>query len=69
MEMCHKLPMPCAPRCFPVLVLAIRPQTSKQFTVVQIPVDFKDSVRAMYSSGRNKHVFNRGMKKKKAVVG
>lgn len=51
-EMCHKLPSPAAPRCFPVLVLTAS-VSNDEFIAVTLPVNISTFPGAFYSNGRN----------------
>lgn len=50
--MCHSLPGPLSPRCFPVLVLTASTSPTS-FLAVTVPVDLSSLERAYYSTGRN----------------
>ncbi|KAK5952752.1 hypothetical protein OHC33_006345 [Knufia fluminis] len=52
-EMCHKLPTPLNPRCFPVLV-ATASVSPDEFIAVTVPVDITRCPSAFYSTGRNR---------------
>ena len=66
-EMCHAIPAPLQPRCFPVLVCtASLSETS--FIVVTIPVDLGPEL-GYYSAGKNSSSETDSQKKKRTVVG
>jgi Protein of unknown function (DUF3074) len=50
--MCHSLPGPLSPRCFPVLVLTAY-TTPTSFLAVTVPVNLSTLDIAYYSTGRN----------------
>lgn len=52
-EMCHKLPSPTGPRCFPVLVITASVSES-EFLAVTLPVDMRNYPGAFYSNKRNR---------------
>jgi len=66
--MCHTLPFPLSPRCFPILVLtAFIPPTS--FLAVTVPVNLPPTLpAAYYSSGRNTADPSSSPKQKKTPV-
>ena len=51
-EMCHAIPPPLAPRCFPVLVLTASTSPTS-FIAVTIPLDLSLLKSSFYTSGRN----------------
>lgn len=51
-EMCHKLPSPIGPRCFPVLVITAS-CSENEFVAVTVPVDIRNFNSSFYSSSRN----------------
>jgi Protein of unknown function (DUF3074) len=66
--MCHAIPPPLQPRCFPVLVCtAATSETS--FIAVTIPVDLESIPASFYSSGRNVTEGSDGRHRKKPVMG
>jgi Protein of unknown function (DUF3074) len=66
--MCHAIPPPLQPRCFPVLVCtAATSQTS--FLAVTVPVDLESIPASFYSSGRNKSEGSEAQHRKKPVMG
>ena len=67
-EMAHKLPFPCSPRVFPVLVVTAKTGSSS-FIVIQIPVDIRSLGTAFYSNGRNMREGQEKLKQKKPVLG
>jgi hypothetical protein len=50
--MCHSLPGPLSPRCFPVLVITAY-TTPTSFLAVTVPVNLSTLPAAYYSTGRN----------------
>ena len=70
-EMCHKIPPPLNPRCFPVLVVTatLPPAMAKSFIAVTVPVDIHDLPTAFYSNRRNTTEGSDAMQKKAPVLG
>lgn len=69
-EMCHEIPAPLGPRCFPVLVVT-GDVTSRDncFVAVTVPVDLAGIKTSFYSSGRNVEEGSTKLERKKAVIG
>jgi hypothetical protein len=66
--MCHAIPPPLQPRCFPVLVCtAATSETS--FLAVTVPVDLESIAASFYSSGRNTTEGSDSQHRKKPVMG
>jgi hypothetical protein len=66
-EMCHAIPAPLAPRCFPVLV-ATADVNQDEFIAVTVPVSLYRTVPgAFYSTGRNK-IEGKDVQQRKGVV-
>jgi Protein of unknown function (DUF3074) len=66
--MCHAIPPPLQPRCFPVLVCtAATSETS--FLAVTLPVDLESIPASFYSSGRNTTEGSDSQHRKKPVMG
>jgi hypothetical protein len=66
--MCHAIPPPQQPRCFPVLVCtAATSETS--FLAVTVPVDLESIAASFYSSGRNTTEGSDSQHRKKPVMG
>lgn len=51
-EMCHAIPPPLQPRCFPVLVLTASTSPTS-FIAVTVPVNLSSLASAFYTSGKN----------------
>lgn len=67
-EMCHEIPFPLQPRCFPVLVATASINPSK-FVAVTVPVNLSSFEGAFYSNGRNRTEGTTPMQKKQVVLG
>jgi hypothetical protein len=66
--MCHAIPPPLQPRCFPVLVCtAATSETS--FLAVTAPVDLESIPASFYSSGRNTTEGSDAQHRKRPVMG
>ena len=66
--MCHAIPAPLQPRCFPVLVCTAS-TTPTSFLAVTIPVDLSSLQSSFYTSGRNLTSGADSQQKKKTVLG
>ena len=66
--MCHAIPPPLHPRCFPVLVCTASTSPTS-FLAVTIPVDLATIPASFYSSGRNTSEATDSQQKKKPVMG
>ena len=67
-EMCHAIPPPLQPRCFPVLVLTASTSPTA-FLAVTIPLDLTTLPSAFYSSGRNSKEGSDQQQRKTPVMG
>lgn len=67
-EMCHKLPSPAAPRCFPVLVLTAS-VSPDEFIAVTLPVDISTCPLAFYSNKRNQKEGSTSQSRKSVTIG
>lgn len=69
-EMCHEIPAPLGPRCFPVLVVTGNVKSEENsFVAITVPVDLDGLATSFYSSGRNLREGTTKLEKKKAVIG
>lgn len=69
-EMCHEIPAPLGPRCFPVLVMTGNINTQENcFIAVTVPVDLNGLTTSFYSSGRNVQEGTTKLEKKRTVLG
>jgi len=66
--MCHAIPAPLRPRCFPVLVCTASASPTS-FLAVSIPVDLRALPASFYSNGRNATEGVDPQQKKKPVIG
>lgn len=67
-EMCHKLPSPASPRCFPVLVMTAS-VSPDEFIAVTLPVDITHFEKAFYSNGRNQREGTSSQSRKSVTLG
>lgn len=67
-EMCHKLPNPTGPRCFPVLVISASVSPA-EFLVVTVPVNIAGLPIAFYSNKRNKSEATDSQQRKSVTLG
>lgn len=67
-EMCHKLPSPTSPRCFPVLVVTAS-VSAAEFIAVTVPVNIASLPGAFYSNKRNKTEGADAQQKKSTTLG
>ena len=66
--MCHTIPAPLQPRCFPVLVCTAA-TSDASFLAVTVPVDLASIPASFYSSGRNTGEGSGSRHRKKPVMG
>jgi hypothetical protein len=66
--MCHAIPPPLQPRCFPVLVCTAA-TSEASFLAVTVPVDLESIPASFYSSGRNTSEGSGSQHRKKPVMG
>ena len=66
--MCHAIPPPLNPRCFPVLVCTAS-TSATSFLAVTVPVDLDSLPASFYSSGRNVKEGADAQQRKKPVLG
>lgn len=67
-EMCHKLPSPAAPRCFPVLVLTAS-VSADEFIAVTLPVNISNYAGSFYSNKKNQKEGSDHQSRKSVTIG